>query len=193
MNDTSVSLLERIRLSGGDGSWTRLVDVYGPMIRRWLGQAGIASADVDDIAQEVLVVVLAKLPQFDRQRTGSFRNWLRKVTLNCLRDYRKAAHRRRMATEEVQYEQILIDLADADSQLSRLWNAEHDRHLLRHLLDQVRGSFSATTLDAFQRLVLEERSPDDVAAELGMTVNAVFIAKSRVLTKLRELGEGLIE
>lgn len=193
MNDTSVSLLERIRHSGADASWTRLVDVYAPMIRRWLGQAGIASVDVDDIAQEVLVVVLAKLPQFDRQRTGSFRNWLRKVTLNCLRDYRKAAHRRRMATGEVQYEQILIDLADADSQLSRLWNAEHDRHLLRHLLDQVRGSFSATTLDAFQRLVLEERSPDDVAAELGMTVNAVFIAKSRVLTKLRELGEGLIE
>lgn len=193
MNDTSVSLLERIRQSGAEGSWTRLVDAYGPMIRRWLGQAGIASADVDDIAQEVLVVVLAKLPQFDRQRTGSFRNWLRKVTLYCLRDYRKAAHRRRMATGESQYEQMLVELADADSRLSKLWNAEHDRHLLRHLLDQVRGSFSATTLEAFQRLVLEEHSPDDVAAALGMTVNAVFIAKSRVLAKLRELGEGLIE
>lgn len=193
MNDTSVSLLEQIRHSGGDGSWTRLIGVYGPMIRRWLGQAGIATADIDDITQEVLVVVLAKLPQFDRQRTGSFRNWLRKVTLYCLRDYRKAAHRRRLATGESQYEQMLVELADADSRLSRLWNAEHDRHLLRHLLDQVRGSFSATTIEAFQRLVLEEHSPDDVAAALGLTVNAVFIAKSRVLAKLREFGEGLIE
>lgn len=193
MSDTSVSLLERIRRSGTDHAWASLVDAYAPMIRRWLGQAGIAPADVDDIAQEVLMVVLAKVPQFDRQRTGSFRNWLRKVTLYCLRDYRKAARRRRMATGDSQYDQMLLELADADSQLSRLWSAEHDRHLLRYLLAQIRESFSPATLDAFTRLVLEERSPDEVAAELGMTVNAVFIAKSRVLARLREHGEGLIE
>lgn len=193
MPDTSISLLERIRGSGADVSWARLVEAYGPMIRRWLGQAGMAEADVDDIAQEVLLVVMAKLPEFDRQRTGSFRNWLRKVTLNCLRDYRKAVRRRRIATEDSRFEHVIEELADADSRLSRLWNAEHDQHVLRHLLNQVRGSFSPATVEAFTRVVLDERSPDAVAADLGMTVNAVFIAKSRVLARLRECGEGLIE
>ncbi len=192
MSDTPVSLLERIRGSDPDASWTRLVEAYGPMIKRWLGQAGIAQVDADDITQEVLVVVVAKLPEFDRQRTGSFRNWLRKVTLNCLRDYRKAVRRRRMATDDEQFEQVIVELADADSRLSRLWNAEHDQHLLRYLLEQVRGSFSPATIEAFTQVVLDERSPDDVAAELGLTVNAVFIAKSRVLARLRECGTGLI-
>jgi RNA polymerase sigma-70 factor (ECF subfamily) len=193
MNDTPVSLLERIRGEGGDVSWTRLVEMYQPMIRRWLGQAGVAPTDGDDIAQEVLVVVLAKLPQFDRQRTGSFRNWLRKVTVNCLRDERKAAGRRRLATADSHLQQMIVELADADSRLSRLWNAEHDQHLLRFLLKEIRGIFQPATLEAFTRVVLDERSPDDVAAELGMTVNAVFIAKSRVLAKLREKGAGLID
>lgn len=193
MSDTPVSLLERIRGSGADASWARLVDAYGPMIRRWLGQAGMVETDIDDIVQEVLVVVLKKLPEFDRQRTGSFRNWLRQVTLNCLRDYRKAVRRRRMATDDSKVEQIIHELADADSRLSRLWNAEHDQQLLRYLLKQVRGSFSPATIEAFTRVVLDERSPDEVAAELGMTVNAVFIAKSRVLARLRENGAGLIE
>lgn len=192
MSDTPVSLLERIRGSDADASWTRLVEAYGPMIKRWLGQAGIAQADADDITQEVLVVVVAKLPEFERQRTGSFRNWLRKVTLNCLRDYRKAVRRRRMATNDEQFEQIIVELADADSRLSRLWNAEHDQHLLRYLLEQIRGSFSPVTIEAFTQVVLDERSADDVAAELGLTVNAVFIAKSRVLARLRECGAGLI-
>lgn len=192
MSDTPVSLLERIRGSDADASWARLVEAYGPMIKRWLGQAGIAQADADDITQEVLVVVVAKLPEFERQRTGSFRNWLRKVTLNCLRDYRKAVRRRRMATNDEQFEQIIVELADADSRLSRLWNAEHDQHLLRYLLEQIRGSFSPVTIEAFTQVVLDERSPDDVAAELGLTVNAVFIAKSRVLARLRECGAGLI-
>jgi RNA polymerase sigma-70 factor (ECF subfamily) len=193
MSDTPISLLERIRGSGADASWARLVEAYGPMIRRWLGQAGMAEADVDDIAQEVLLVVLAKLPDFDRQRTGSFRNWLRKVTLNCLRDYRKAVRRRRIATEDSRFENVIQELADADSRLSRLWNAEHDQQLLRYLLSQVRENFSPATVHAFTRVVLDEQSPDTVAAELGMTVNAIFIAKSRVLARLRECGEGLIE
>ncbi len=193
MYETPVSLLERIRSGGGDSSWARLDDVFQPMIRRWLAQAGIAPSDVDDISQEVMIITLKKLPEFERQRTGSFRAWLRNVTVNCLRDFRKSARRKPLATDHTHFDQVIAELAAADSGLSRLWNAEHDQNLLRYLLKQVRAQFAQATLKAFTRVVLDERSPDEVAAELGMTVNAVFIAKSRVLAKLRETGAGLIE
>ncbi len=193
MQETPVSLLERIRSGGGDSSWARLDDVFQPMIRRWLAQAGIAPSDVDDISQEVMIITLKKLPEFERQRTGSFRAWLRNVTVNCLRDFRKSARRKPLATDHTHFDQVIDELAAADSGLSRLWNAEHDQNLLRYLLKQVRAQFAQATLKAFTRVVLDERSPDEVAAELGMTVNAVFIAKSRVLAKLRETGAGLIE
>src|SRR5262249_28660828 len=94
MDTTSASLLERLRTAGrGGGDWRRLHDLYLPPVRSGLAQAGLA-AEADDLAQEVLVVVVRELPAFRRQRDGSFRTWLRRVTVNRVRSWRQARARR---------------------------------------------------------------------------------------------------
>ena len=88
---------------------------------------------------------------------------------------------------------LLEQLADPDSGLSKAWEHEHDQHVTRKLLDLIRPRFEPTTWEAFRRFALDGKPAEAVASELGLTVNAVFIAKSRVLSRLRQEGAGLID
>src|SRR5688572_12396693 len=82
MNTTSLSLLDRLKNAGEDASdWRRLQDLYLPLIRLWLSRVPGVRDEADDLAQEVLVVLVRELPSFERQRDGAFRAWLRKVTV----------------------------------------------------------------------------------------------------------------
>lgn len=194
MSQTSASLLERLRASPDEDSWHRLVDIYTPMIRGWLRrQATIHAEDMDDLVQEVLAVVVRRVRDFRRERTGSFRAWLRQITVNVLRDFWKARHVRPTSTGGSDFLQVLDQLEDPASGLSKLWDQEHDQHVTRRLLDLIRPSFESKTWRAFERVALEGASPDAVAADLGISVNAVFIAKSRVLSRLRQEGDGLLD
>ena len=195
MADTSLSLLDRLRESPDDGSWQRLVEIYTPLIRGWLRRQSALEQDADDLVQEVLQVVLRKLPEFKRQRRdGSFRSWLRAITVNCLRDHWRSATRRRdRGAGDTQVDQLLDQLADPHSGLSRQWDQEHDRHVAARLLKLIEPHFQPATWRAFERVALDGVSPDAAAAELGISVNAVFIAKSRVLTRLRQESRGLLD
>lgn len=94
LSDTPLTLLERLQRRPDAASWQRLVDIYAPLIRRRLSRTPIQPVDHDDLTQEVLKVVVQKLPDFERRREGSFRAWLRIVTANCLREYWRAAEKR---------------------------------------------------------------------------------------------------
>jgi RNA polymerase sigma-70 factor (ECF subfamily) len=191
--ETSASLLERLRSSPHDADWGQLVELYTPLIRVWVRRYSSSQQDADDVVQEVLSVVVRKLSAFERQRTGSFRNWLRSITVNCLRDSWRANRFRPSATGGSDFRQILDQMEDPQSQLSELWTQQHDQYVLRTLLDQVRPSLADETWQAFKRVSVDGESAADVAAALGMTVNSVYIAKSRVMSKIRELGAGLID
>jgi RNA polymerase sigma-70 factor (ECF subfamily) len=191
MSATSISLLEELRWQPNEPAWHRLVDLYTPLIRVWLARYSVRNQDVEDLVQEVLAVVVRKVPDFERNpRTGSFRRWLRSITVNCLRDFYRA---RRWSPKASHAGPLLDQLEDSDSPLSKLWAREHDEHVTRRLLAMIRPRFQATTWLAFQRVVLEGVPVDQVAAELKLTANAVFIAKSRVIHMLREEGRGLID
>jgi RNA polymerase sigma-70 factor, ECF subfamily len=193
MSETSASLLDRLRLGPDEGSWRRLVELYTPLIRGWLGRHARLH-DADDLVQEVLSVVVRKLPQFVRQpRTGAFRRWLRSISVNCLRDFWKRQRGRPRGTGDSDFVQMLTQLEDPGSALSRLWDEEHDRHVTGRLLEMIRPDFEPNTWQAFRRVALDGVAPDQAAAELGLSVNAVFIAKSRVMRRLRELGAGLLD
>jgi RNA polymerase sigma-70 factor, ECF subfamily len=194
MSETSVSLLDRLREQPDEGSWRRLVDLYTPLIRGWLHGHGLPAQEADDLVQEVLAVVVRRLPDFHRhEQTGSFRRWLRTITVNCVRDFWRARRGRPQAPGGGGFLEAVEQLADPDSELSRRWDEEHDRHVTQRLLDMIRPQFAPSTWQAFQRVALESAPPDQVAAELGLSVNAVFIAKSRVLSRLRQEGAGLID
>jgi RNA polymerase sigma-70 factor (ECF subfamily) len=183
---TSASLLEQAR-GRSSAAWERLVALYGPLLDAWLTAAGLQAADRQDLAQRVLAVLVQQLPTFEHNgRPGAFRAWLRGVTVNLLREHWRA--RPTAASESV-----LAQLADPEGGLSRIWNEQHDRHVLHGLMESVRGEFTEPTWRAFRRVALEGVPPREVAAELGLSVNAVLIAKSRVLARLREEASGLVD
>lgn len=193
-HETSVSLLEGLRREPSETAWRRLVEIYEPLVRSWLVRRGAQGSDADDVAQETLVVVVRKLPAFERERTGSFRRWLLGITTNCLREHWRSRRTRTVAEAgSAEWESDLAQLADPQSDLSRLWDEEHDRHVTRVLLERIRPNFEPATWEAFERVVLRGQTASATAAALGTTVNAVFIAKSRIMTQLRTLGAGLLD
>jgi RNA polymerase sigma-70 factor, ECF subfamily len=194
MPETSFSLLERLRSQPDDASWRRLLDLYTPLVRTWLRRHGLADGDAEDLVQEVLAVVVRELPHFEHnRRPGAFRGWLRAVVLNRWRDFWRARRDRPVAAGGSESARALDQLEDPNSALSQLWDREHDQHALGRLLQLVEPTFAPSTWRAFRRVVLEGAPPAAVAAELGTSVNAVCIAKSRVLQRLRQEARGLLD
>lgn len=193
MNETSLSLLDRLRGSPESESWNRLFELYEPLIRSWLRKYQVQDSDAEDLLQEVLLAVSKDLPKFERQGTGAFRGWLKAILVNRLRNFWRSRDRRREAGGDSEMDQRLADLENPTSDLSRLWNGEHDRYVLRQLLSMVEPHFSANTWAAFYRVTLKAEQPRDVASDLNISLNAVVTAKSRVLKRLRQEAEGLVE
>jgi RNA polymerase sigma-70 factor (ECF subfamily) len=194
MSDTSFSLLNRLRLQPDAASWQRLVDLYTPLIAGWLRRQSVPAADADDLTQEVMAVVVRELPHFQHnQQRGAFRNWLRTITVNRLRTLWRARQKRPVATGDSDFLKVLDELEDPQSNLSRLWDQQHDQHVARRLMELVEPQFEPNTWRAFRRVVLDGAKAGAVAAELGMSVNAVLLAKSRVLSRLREEMKGLTD
>jgi RNA polymerase sigma-70 factor (ECF subfamily) len=192
VTDTPISLLERLRLRADAASWERLVALYTPLIRGWLGRYGLQATDVDDLTQEVMGTLLRELPRFRHDlRRGAFRRWLRTIAVNRLRTFWRGRDRR-LALGQPDLD-ALDRLEDPDSALSRLWDEEHDRHVARRLLELIEPEFEPTTWQAFRRLVLDGQPTRDVAQALGVSANAVRIAKSRVLARFRREVEGLLD
>src|SRR5207249_2443808 len=110
-----------------------------------------------------------------------------------LRDFWRAQRARPQATGGSDFLRLLEELEDPTSGLSRLWDQEHDRHVAEKILEQIEPHFEPTTWQAFQRVARAGSRPADVAVELGISVNAVLLAKSRVLRRLRRECQGLAE
>lgn len=191
MLDTPRSLLQRIAESPGESDWRRLVTLYQPFIGKWLARAGIPDSDTDDLAQEVLTVLVKDLPAFEHsERTGAFRNWLRAVVVNRSRGYWRS---RQTRPKQQDGEEMIALLEDPSSGLSGEWDREHDAYVVSRFLEALEGEFSPTTWAAFRRQMMDGAKAADVAAELGLTTNAVLVAKSRVLRRFRAEASGLIE
>ncbi len=192
-NVTDVSLLERVRKTGDEAAWGAFAQVYTPLIETWLRAKGMTSGFAADVRQEVLLVVLRELPGFEHnRRTGAFRNWLRQVTANQLRAFWRKENRAAQARGP-EFLALAEQLEDHDSELSREFNLQHDRYVLEKLLELIEAQFQRNSVSAFREVVLKGRDASEVAESLGMTVNAVRIAQSRVLRKLREFGRGLLD
>jgi RNA polymerase sigma factor (sigma-70 family) len=192
MNTTSVSLMDRLRRTDNAAAWQRLVDIYQPWLRGWLCAQILQPADVDDLVQDVLAILLRELPDFQHNgRKGAFRAWLRGTLLNRLRDFRRQKPFRSFADPDGA-EWPLDQLADDHSELSRQWDREHDQNVVNRLLLLIAADFEARTWQAFRAFVMEGRPAADVAADLGMSVGAVWSAKSHVLKRLRQEATDLL-
>ncbi len=193
MNETRQSLLFRAQ-HGEENAWKDLTDLYRPLIIGWLNRQGVPGGDLDDLTQDVLLTVIKHLPGFEHSgRRGAFRAWLRTIVCSRTTDYWRAIDAASQGQGGSGATAALQEIADPDSDLNRQWDEEHDRYVLNCVLDLVEEEFEPTTLQAFRRLALDGVSGAQAAQELGLSVAAVYVAKSRVLQRIRQLAEGLMD
>ena len=193
MNDTRQSLLLRAQ-TGEENAWKDLIDLYRPLIIGWLNRQGVPVVDLEDLSQDVLLSVVKHLPNFEHTgNRGAFRSWLRTIVCSRTTDYWRTTGTSTQASGGSGATAALQQIADPDSDLNRQWDEAHDRYVLGCLLDLVDEEFEPNTLKAFRRLALDGASGAEVADELGLSVAAVYVAKSRVLKRIRQEAEGLID
>ena len=189
-----MTLLDRLQKAGDSETWDRLVKIYSPLLNAWLRKYDVQSSDAEDLVQDVLLVVSKELPAFQHNgRPGAFRAWLRSMLVNRLRNFWRTRDRRPQAGGGSDMERRLGQLDDPTSQMSHLWNRQHDLHVAEQLLLMAESHFTAETWQAFVRVAIDGQRADAVAEELGISVNAVFIAKSRVLSRLRLEAADLVD
>jgi RNA polymerase sigma-70 factor, ECF subfamily len=194
MNTTSLGLLERLkRAPPGAAEWRKLQDIYLPLVRSWLARVPGIGEEADDLAQEVLVVLMRELANFERIRDGSFRAWLRQITVNRIRAFSKMRRRQPLAGLGRESDQLLEQLEDPSSDLAQQWDRDHDRHVFQKLQSLVQPDFEPRTWEAFVLFALQERPAAEVSNKLGISEGAVIQAKFRILKRLREEAGELLD
>jgi len=182
MHTTSVSLLQRLRQPADALAWARFVDIYTPLLLHWARRAGLQESDAADLIQDVFQVLVQKLPEFTYDPQKSFRGWLRTVLLNQWRT------KLRRPTERSLDENACAVLPDGEDALAE---AEYRNYLVGRALQVMQRDFQPATWQACWEHVARGRPAAAVAADLGLTVKAVYLAKARVLRRLREELSGL--
>jgi RNA polymerase sigma-70 factor (ECF subfamily) len=186
MHTTSFSLLERLRQPGETQAWERFVSLYTPLLYYWARKTGVQEADVVDLVQDVFALLLQKLPEFVHDGRRSFRAWLRTVTLNKWRE------RCRRWAPPIDPDTPLAEVAAADD-AEGFWEAEYRERLVGRALEIMQAEFQPATWQACWQHVVEGRPAAEVAAGLGISANAVYLAKARVLRRLHQELDGLLD
>lgn len=182
---TRPSLLLRLRDVQDHESWTTFVDTYAPLLYRYCRYRGLQDADAADVTQEVLEQVARSMRTFEYQpERGRFRDWLGTVARHKVsRFQRKSSQAYAAAGEGLADEVLNLVVASApDAE----WTDQFNARILAVALEQIRGGFEATTWRAFEMVWREERPAAEVAGALRVPIEMVYVAKSRVLKRLRE-------
>lgn len=186
---TSDSLLAGLEDPANQTVWRDFVDRYRPLLVQWVRRAGTPDADADDLAQEILVAFTDAYRRggYDKEK-GRLRAWLFGIARVCLLNFRRRRQREPVvqAVDHGDGTDFFAAQPDAD-RLAELWDAEWRDAVLRQCLAEARSRVEPQTFEAFCLFARDGLSADAVGARLGMTANAVFGAKRRVLQLLREV------
>ncbi len=188
MHTTPATLLERVRNPANQEAWTLFVQLYTPLLYSWAHQAGLLDQDAADLVQEVFVTLLHKLREFQYNRDGSFRGWLRTLLRNKWREIQ----RRRIPLPVDALSPVLADLPDR-APSDPFEETAYREYLVQRVLELIQGDFEPTTWKAWQAFAVAGRPAAEVGRELGITPHAVYLAKARVLRRLRQEVDGLLE
>jgi len=188
MDSTPASLLERLRQDNQTAAWERFVELYTPFLYHCTRRFGLRSEDAAELGQDVFALLVRKLPEFQYDRSRSFRSWLRTVVLNKWREN----YRRRTAPLENGAVPLPDDLPAPDES-DPFTEAEYRQYLTSRALRIMQTEFQPTTWQACWEHTISGRPAAEVAAELGISEGAVYVAKHRVLRRLRQELEGLLD
>ncbi len=189
---TRHSLILRLRDQGDVAAWHEFVTLYEPLVLRLAARKGLQDADAQDLCQEVFTAIARALDRWDPDPArGSFRGWLARIARNLLVNFLTRHTREPRGTGATSVQELLDAQPSADPSATTLFEAEYRRRVFRWAADQVRGEFTPSTWEAFWRTAVEGRRPAEVSAELNLSAGAVYIARSRVLARLRQRIEEL--
>lgn len=184
---TRPSLLVRLRNARDIQAWTQFVELYGPLLYGFARKHGLQDADAADLMQEVLRSVAGAVGrlEYDPQR-GSFRGWLFTVVRNKLRNFLSDQKRHVQGSGDTAAQNLLAEVAAPEDDLAEHWEREYESRLFAWAAERVRGEFEETTWRAFWQTAVEGKGAKAAADSLTISVGAVYVAKSRVLARLRE-------
>lgn len=185
----SSTLLDQLRARRPE-AWQRLVELYGPVIYRWCRRSSLAAEDAADVVQEVLTAVMVHLPTFRRDRPqDTFRGWLATITRNKVREYYRRRYGKALARGGSTAQRQMAEMPELPEPVEEGIQSDADSAacLSRRALELIRAEFEARTWEAFWRVSVGGQSPADVAADLGISVAAVYKAKSRILGRFRQV------
>jgi len=187
---TRPSLLLRLRNAGDDEAWSQFVSVYTPLIFGFCRGRGLSEADARDVTQDVPKAVASAIPRFeyDPQRS-SFRNWLFTVVRSKLNNFFAAQARQPRPAGETTLAQFTE--SEPDRKLEETWQQEYKLNLVRWAAGQIQAEFKTQTWDAFWRTAIQGEKAETVAGELGLSLNALYIARSRVTGRLKQMLQGI--
>jgi RNA polymerase sigma factor (sigma-70 family) len=185
---TRITLLNRIRDIADSDAWAEFATLYGPVVYGFARKRGLQDADASDLVQDVLRSVArnAEKLEYDPKR-GTFRGWLYTVARNKIFNFLNSQRNRARGVGDDGSDHDRLDsLADKREDQEAIWELEYQRRLSSLAMDAVKHEFQPATWKAFWATAVDGKTAADIGNELGMTTGAVYVAKSRVLARLRE-------
>jgi RNA polymerase sigma-70 factor (ECF subfamily) len=189
---TRRSLVLRLRNPDDEAAWAEFVQIYEPLIYRLARSKGLQDADAQDLCQEVFRAVSSAIKRWDPDPAkGSFRGWLFRITRNLLVNFLAGQRRQPRGSGRTSVQELLEAQPAGDPHAQGEFAIEFKRRAFRWAAEQVQSEFTPSTWQAFWRTGVEHRPVAAVAKELGLSEGAVYVARSRVLARLRDRVEQL--
>lgn len=185
--NTQASLLIRVRNSRDEQAWKQFEEVYGSLIYGFARKRGLQDADAADLTQEVLRLVCRAIKDLEyAPQSGSFRGWLFTVVRNQLRKFLGRRKQYEQGAGDTERQNLLAEMPAPEDDDAAAWVEEYERQLFTVAASQIRSDFKDATWQAFWQAGVEGTKAQKVADDLGLTVAAVYLAKSRVMARLKD-------
>jgi RNA polymerase sigma-70 factor (ECF subfamily) len=192
--DTRQSLLLRVKERGDAEAWKEFVEIYEPVIYRLIRQKGIQHADAQDLVQDALIAVSTAIERWNPDPSrGTFRGWLSRISRNMMINFLTRSRPENQGGGGTAFLKFIEEQPACDAENSTIFDREYQAELFRWAARRIRGEFQESTWAAFWQTSVEGRPIPNVATELGLSVGAVYAARSRVMARLKRKIQKAVE